>query len=228
VVLPGGLAVLLRVREVRLIDERHRGDLADHRQQALASGRLVDRRVKDEVLVGQLTQPVVVARQLVVPVAAALQRLEVGRRQLLGGELGGVALEHRADRVDLVQVLAVEVPHDRRAVRRRLDEPFAAQKDERLAYGRAADAELAAELLLAERLTWRELAGHDGLAQHARGGNARLLPEGGSGRSRWGHPVPIPVADTASRRYTASNDVFLPTWFGRIVYAYAILPGHAW
>ncbi len=80
--------------------------------------------------------------------------------------------------------------HGGAAVRRRLDEPLGLEHQQRLADGRAADAELARELLLLQPLPGLEPPVDDRLADQLRGGDARVADE----------PVALVAASRPPRR----------------------------
>ena len=90
-------------------------------------------------------------------------------RRLLRGKL----LEHRADGVDLDQLVIAERTHPRAAERLRLDHAQELEISQRLAHGRLARAELARDAGLDEPLARLELSADDALQQDV----LHLLPQ---------------------------------------------------
>ena len=117
----------------------------------------------------------------------------------------GVALEQRAELVEVVEVLRVVGAHDRAAVRRRVDEALGLEHQQRLADRRAADPELARELLLLQPRARLEPPVEDRLADQLRGGDAGVPDERVAvvedPRHGGDHTVCNPAAPTRARRY---------------------------
>src|SRR5262245_15633678 len=95
------------------------------------------------------------------PPLRAVQPVELLRADPLGCERRCKCLELGAHLVGVADLARREAPYERAAVRLELDEPGRLQLSERLADGRAADAELLGERLLAEPRPRRELAAQD-------------------------------------------------------------------
>ena len=88
-----------------------------------------------------------------------------------------VALEQRAQLVEVVEVVGVVHADHRAAVRRRLDQALGLEHEQRLADRRAADPELARELLLLQALARLEPPVEDRLADQLGRGDARVPNE---------------------------------------------------
>src|SRR5581483_4460382 len=146
------------------------------RGEPFARGDGEDRVVEVEVLAHEAAQVLGGAERLEA-LAAPPQLLELARRDPLRGAAGRVALEQRAQLVEVLDVLRVVDADGGAAVRRRDDEVLGLEDQERLAHRRAADAELARELLLLEPLAWREPALDDRLADELGRGGAGISNE---------------------------------------------------
>ena len=103
------------------------------------------------------------------------RRVQLGREQQtllaqlvrhpLGGQPRGMRLERRADLVEPRDVLGVDIGHQRAAARAHLDEMLEREPLDGLAQRRAPDAELAHELVLAQRGARRQPQVDDPIAQ---------------------------------------------------------------
>src|SRR4029079_13927774 len=125
---------------------------------------------------------------------AALCSLSLVGADTGGRPAGGVALEQRAELVQVVEILGRVDPHHRAAVGDRVDEPFGLEHQERLADRRAADAELARELLFLQAPAGLEPTLDDRLPGQLGRGDAGVLDERPAVVEHPGHGTTIQYA----------------------------------
>ena len=146
VVVRGDPLLVGRVPDVRLVDQRQLDHPLHHPAQTLAVGRSVDRAVKEEVFLDELAD--VVVRDRVEAVAALAEQPDLVIRHLRGGEARCVALEQRAELVQVAKILGIVGADDCPPIRFCHDQAVGLQHQQCLAHGRSADPELAGQLLL--------------------------------------------------------------------------------
>jgi len=179
--------VLGRIGHVRLVDRRHRGDLAHHPGQPLAAGGLEDAAVEREVLLRELGQHLARGAQLAEAVAALFELADLPVGDPLGRPACCLALERGTQRVELDQVLGLIPGHGGAAVALCLDEAVALEEQERLTDRRPAGAQLLGELDLRQRRARRKPPVEDRPADRAEQGSARLLDKMALGRGKDAH-----------------------------------------
>ena len=101
---------------------------------------------------------------------------QVAIAQLRDGELGGQPVHDREQRHDVLDVGRGNRRHAGETLRLHLHEPLVAQPRERLAHGRPAEPQPAAELVVVEGLARHERAVDDRLAQLRVGGVPQQRP----------------------------------------------------
>jgi hypothetical protein len=174
VVVQRDLPLLVRVPDVRAVDEREVGDGADDALEPVAPGRFEDERVEGQVLLDEIVD-VPLGDQ---PVESRAARPELGD-QLVGGAGGRparrVAFEEGPELVEVVELVGAVAADGGAAVRRRVDQPFRLEHDECLSHGRAADAEAPRELLLLQPLARGEGAVDNRVAKQF-GGDVACVP----------------------------------------------------
>ncbi len=125
-----------------------------------------------------------------------------------GRERGGGGLEQLAQLVELAHVGGGEAQHERAAARHEAHEALALEQVQRLAHGRARDAELGRDLLLLDARVGRQAAARDRLAQrgvHAVG-ELLLVVEGCERHRRILYPISV-LARRLSRRETPTTSI---------------------
>ena len=128
-----------------------------------------------EVLLDELTDVLVV--DAVEAVAAPLHELDLVAGDPHGSLSRCIALEERAQLVEIDQIVCIVCADDCAAVRRRLDQAFRLEHQERFADRCPADPELPRQLLFLEPGTGLEPPVENRLADQLRRRNARVLDE---------------------------------------------------
>ena len=105
VVVGGDPLLVGRVPDVRLVDQGQLDHPLHHPAQTLAVGRSVDRAVKEEVFLDELAD--VVVRDRVEAVAALAEQPDLVVRDLRGCEARCVALEQRAELVQVAKIVGI-------------------------------------------------------------------------------------------------------------------------
>ena len=135
---------------------------SQHLRKERVAGDRVERAMKRDVSLHQLAE---IAARGSRPHHIDVRIEFIEHRALARSEPGAIALEHRAERANLLEVVAIELGDERTAVVELHDEAFADERRQRLANGCLAHPELARDPGLDDSLARLEISAENCLPQ---------------------------------------------------------------